>query len=120
MSTFSGIDVKDAQDLLKRGAVCVVDTRAPFDYAGGRIPGSINLPGSSIRTRKGLVPPDRDVLIVAADDDHAVEGCRTAQALGFPVAGYVLGGFDAWADADYPVDTISDGMGLPSPGRPGS
>jgi rhodanese-related sulfurtransferase len=118
--TFSGIDVKDAQDLLERGTVCIVDTRPPFDYAGGRIPGSINLPGSSIRTRKGLVPAGQHVLILASDDDRAVEGCRTAQQLGFTVAGYVRGGFDAWADADYPVDTISDGMGMPGPGRGGS
>ncbi|NIJ09252.1 rhodanese-related sulfurtransferase [Sphingomonas vulcanisoli] len=92
----------------------VVDTRFPFDYFGGRVPGSLNLPGKSIEGRKQQVPAGRPLLIVAEDDETAQEMSEFAASLGFEDVGMLLGGVDAWIDADYQIDTISDGI-MPTP-----
>jgi len=96
----------------------VIDTRFPFDYFGGRVPGSLNLPGKSIQTRKAQVPPNRPLLIVSEDDDTAVEIGELAVSLGFLDVSFLEGGVDAWIDADYPTDTISDGIAPAPPQKP--
>ncbi len=47
------IDVQAAFEKSQSPDVRVIDIRMPFDYAGDRIPGSLNLPNNAIRVRKG-------------------------------------------------------------------
>lgn len=94
-----------------------IDTRLPFDYFGGRIPGSLNLPAKSIGTRKAAVPAGRPILIVAENDEFGHEVCQLALDLGFTDVAHLEGGYDAWLEADYPTDTISEGLG-PAPATP--
>jgi hydroxyacylglutathione hydrolase len=58
----------ESEVLLSSGAV-IVDTRHPDAFAGGHIPGSINIPlGSSFITWAGwLLPYDRPLLLVAEE-----------------------------------------------------
>jgi rhodanese-related sulfurtransferase len=92
----------------------VIDTRFPFDYFGGRVPGSLNLPGKSIEARKGHVPSGRPLLIVAEDDELGTEISEFVVSLGFADVALLKGGIDAWLEAGYPTDTISDGI-MPTP-----
>ena len=95
----------------------VIDTRFPFDYFAGRVPGSLNLPGKSIQTRIAQIPPGLPLLIVAEDDELGVEHAELAAGLGIAAVAVLQGGIDACTDADYPTDTISDGI-APAPPRP--
>ncbi len=95
----------------------VIDTRFPFDYFGGRVPGSLNLPGKSIQGRIGQLPPGCRLLVVAEDDDMATESAELAASLGVADVAILVGGIDAWVEADFPTDTISDGI-APAPPRP--
>lgn len=96
----------------------VIDTRFPFDYYGGRVPGSLNLPGKSIQTRIAQVPPGRPLLLVAEDDELGAELVELVIGLGFADVALLQGGIDAWMEADYPTDTISDGLGPAPPQAP--
>jgi rhodanese-related sulfurtransferase len=112
---------QEAQERIAQGAA-VIDVRFPFDYAGGRMPGAVNLPGQAFRSRLEAVPPGRPLIFVCADGESSAEIAAEALALGFAEVSVLEGGFDAWEAEDLPVETIS--MGVQSaparvPAKPG-
>lgn len=108
MAEIKMLSVEEARQEIEGGRF-TIDTRFPFDYFGGRVPGSLNLPGRSIETRKTQVP-DRPLLFVSEDDDAGVEAAEFAQSIGFADVAVLEGGIDAWMDAGYPTETASDGL----------
>jgi rhodanese-related sulfurtransferase len=104
------INVQEAQEKLASGKARVIDIRMPFDYAGGRIPGSLNLPNNAIRSRKGEVPEDKELLFLSEDGERSMETCRLAISLGFNEVFNIDGGFTAWAEARNQIETISEGI----------
>jgi hydroxyacylglutathione hydrolase len=101
------LEIGDARAAVEAGAL-VVDLRPPAEHAAGHIPGSLSIPsGGSFGTWLGWVVPDPDRPIVlvlrnVADWDDAV---RQALRIGFEtIAGYVRGGFLAWAEAGLPTE----------------
>jgi 3-mercaptopyruvate sulfurtransferase SseA len=56
------------------------------------------------------------LLIVGEDDDLAAEHAELAASLGVADVAILQGGIDAWTDAEYPTDTISDGIAPAPPG----
>ena len=103
------LDVAAARQRLEAGSLLAIDLRGPPDYAGGRIPGSISLPGRAIESRWKKVPAGRTLLFVDDDDGRAEAVCALARAQGL-VATALRGGFEAWFDAGYPIETMSDGL----------
>ena len=103
------IDVKTAKSLHDRG-VTFVDVRAASEFARGRIPRSVNLDLVVDLSKENL-------LRVVNPSDEVVFGCHgrfcpysayaSAKALkwGFSRVYYFAGGFPAWQDAGYPVET---------------
>jgi hydroxyacylglutathione hydrolase len=89
----------------------VVDVRPPAVFAAGHIEGSLSIPMRDDVSVWGswLVPYDRPVLLVAPDPVVAHHAALLLSRVGLDdVAGYLAGGFPAWADADFP----SVGTGL--------
>ena len=113
------INVQEAQQKIQEGSVVAIDVRMPFDYAGGRIPGSVNLPGESLRFRKQVVPEGKELLIFSEDGMKGTGVCTLAISLGYTGVYYVEGGIDAWREAGYDMETISEGVASPQP-RPQS
>jgi rhodanese-related sulfurtransferase len=111
MTDFKHLNVQQAHKEIETAGRFVIDTRLPFDYFGGRIPGSLNLPGKSIQSRTTHVPVGRPLLIVAEDDEFGGEVCVLARTLGFEDVANLQGGMDAWNKAEFPTDTISEGLG---------
>jgi rhodanese-related sulfurtransferase len=91
----------------------VIDIRMPFDYAGGRIPGSLNLPNNAIRFRKSEVPAETALLFLSENGDRSMEVCRLALSLGFNIVFNIEGGFAAWVEAGNQIETISEGIASP-------
>ena len=104
------LDIDTARTRIEAGDLIVIDTRAPFDHAGGKIPGSVSLPGKAIEAHWRKVRPGRTVLVVDDDGGRAGAICDLALSLGLADVAMLDGGFEAWFDAGYPVETISDGM----------
>jgi rhodanese-related sulfurtransferase len=108
-STVELVSVNDVKAALERGDVQVVDIRPSFDFAGGRIPGSINLPNRSLANRTEQLDKTRRVLFLSEDGSQSEDAARTALSLGLTNVANIEGGLEAWLAAGYPVHTIDDG-----------
>jgi hydroxyacylglutathione hydrolase len=97
--------------LLKDGAV-VVDLRSAADYAGGHVPGSINIPlDRSFTTWCGwLLPYDRDLFLIADERsaERLDEAVKDLSFIGLDrIGGYFAGdALTAWADGEGPLATV--------------
>lgn len=111
------LSIQEARTAIEGGAQ-VIDVRLPFEYAGGRIPFSLNLPNRSIQTRKQLVSAEKPVLFLSEDGEQAEGVAAFAEKLGFPDVGFIAGGYTAWSEAGFPTETISEGMGGLPPATP--
>jgi rhodanese-related sulfurtransferase len=104
------LDVAAVRERLEAGTLLVIDLRGPPDYAGGRIPGSVSLPGRAIESRWKKVPTGRTLLFVDDDGSRIEAICALARAQGLADVAALRGGFEAWFEAGYPVETMSDGL----------
>ena len=107
------ISIQEAKDRLAAGGARVIDIRMAFDYMGGRIPGSLNLPNNAIRARKGEVPEDVELLFLSETGERSLAIAEMAIALGFERVANIEGGYDAWLAAGNEVETISEGISSP-------
>jgi hydroxyacylglutathione hydrolase len=104
------VSIEEAKQRAEAGTAQIIDIRMAFDYAGGRIPGSMNLPNNAIRFRKNEVPQDKELLFLSEDGTRSVEIARLAMGWGFKEVANIEGGFAAWEAAGYPLETISEGL----------
>lgn len=107
------IDVKAAKALSERG-VTFVDVRAALDFSRGHIPGAHNVDVATELSKESLAR-------IVGKDDEVVFSCHgkycsdstfaSAKAVvwGYTRVYYFAGGFPAWKDAGYPIET-GDGM----------
>ncbi|MCC0017611.1 MAG: rhodanese-like domain-containing protein [Rhodobiaceae bacterium] len=107
------LGVQELKQLYRLPDVQVVDVRLPFDFYGGRVPGSVSVPGVSVATCVGTIPASSKLVIVADDNKAGALAARVALQAGYIDVSVLDGGIDAWFDADMPTETISDG--IPSP-----
>lgn len=110
------LSVDEVEALVGTADAQIVDVRPPFDYFGGRVPGALNLPATSVVSRNAQVPKDRKLVFI--DDDGqgmAVEAAQAALDSGHYSEGVAVldGGYDAWLDADKTTETISEGIQPP-------
>jgi hydroxyacylglutathione hydrolase len=104
------VSIAEAKQRAEAGTAQIVDIRMPFDYAGGRIPSSLNLPNNAIRFRRSEAPQNKELLFLSEDGTRSVEIARLAMGLGFKEVANIEGGFAAWEAAGYPLETISEGL----------
>lgn len=100
MGMFSRFQVPNMDDGVRQfrdtaGAV-LVDVREPDEYAGGHVPGSINLPLSQIRSAESVLTDKSQPVFV-----YCLSGGRSGQATSFLVRmGYTavtnIGGISAY------------------------
>jgi len=103
------IDRAEAKALNSRGAV-FVDVRNANSFAAGHIPSAANLEmsnGLSKESLSRLVRPDEDVVFYCFGKycPRSTYACAKALLWGFKRVHYFAGGFPAWKDAGYPVET---------------
>lgn len=103
------ITLEVAKAMQERG-VTFVDVRAPKDFARGHMPGAHNINVQLVLTRETLAA-------VAGQNDEVVFSCHgkycpdsamaTAKAVvwGYKRAYYFPGGYPAWKEAGYPIET---------------
>ena len=100
------IEVGDTRTAIDRGAL-VLDLRPAAEHAAGHVPGSLSIPtGSSFGTWLGWVvdDPDRQIVLLLRHPEDWDDAIRQALRIGFDgIAGYVHGGYAAWAEAGLPT-----------------
>jgi rhodanese-related sulfurtransferase len=100
---FTRLSVQEAKEKIDHGAQ-VIDVRTPGEYAGGHVPGSINIPHMSILAQKDKLAKDRELVFICQVGQRSALACEFAAAAGFKDLYNVEGGTEAWIKAGYGVE----------------
>ena len=96
------LDPAQADDLLRRGAVRLVDVREPQEWTAGHAPWAEHLPLGQLAP--DAVPRDRPVIAVCRSGNRSGKAADLLAAAGVPVHN-LAGGMKAWAESGLPVVT---------------
>ncbi len=77
----------------------VLDVREPEEYAGGHVPGAVNLPQAELAARLDEVPRDRPLLLVCRSGARSQRAAQFLRQVGFEQVMNVRGGTEAWQRA---------------------
>lgn len=101
---FTRINAQEAKEKIDGGDVQIIDVRTPGEYAGGHVPGSINIPHMSVMGRKAELAPDKELVFICQMGTRSALACEFAAAAGFKDLFNVEGGTEAWIKAGYGVE----------------
>jgi rhodanese-related sulfurtransferase len=113
-ATDSLLTMQDAFTLWKDKTALFLDTREPDEYAGGRIPGAVNLPFEEWDDYWDDIEPylTADTTIVCycggLDCELSLYAARELQVLGYSNALIFFGGYVKWVEAKLPVEESTD------------
>ena len=105
------LNLQEVHDVWQQGEALFLDARSPEEFAELHIPKAANLPPAKLSDLQntGILGLPRDRLIVVycakVQCDSALKVARHLQTLGFRRVTAFLGGFKAWDEAGYEVDT---------------
>ncbi|MEU3662299.1 rhodanese-like domain-containing protein [Streptomyces sp. NPDC032940] len=97
MPTPATLDPRQAHSRLHE--LTVIDVRTPGEYAGGHLPGALNVPLDQLRRALPAVRDAArrgDVLVVCASGNRSANACRVLAEHGVDAA-TLVGGTGAWA-----------------------
>ena len=80
----------------------VIDVRSKAEYAGGYIPGSVNIPLTYLDERIGEVPFDKPVVVHCEGGYRSAIAVSLLQKLGRKQVRDLIGGYKAWLSAKLP------------------
>ncbi|HLF75913.1 MAG TPA: rhodanese-like domain-containing protein [Dehalococcoidia bacterium] len=101
---FTRLTVGEAKEKYDSGAVQIIDVRTPGEYAGGHVPGALNIPHMSIIARKAELAPDKELVFICAMGSRSALACEFAASVGLRELYNVEGGTEAWLKAGYGVE----------------
>ncbi len=84
----------ELQKALSEGSVAVVDVREPHEFAGGHIPGAVNLPLS--RFKPNQLPVGKAPVLICQVGGRSGAALRQAHAAGATHVRHYPGGMNAW------------------------
>jgi rhodanese-related sulfurtransferase/transcriptional regulator with XRE-family HTH domain len=99
------VGLQEAQVLLAKGAIDLVDVREPDEYARGHLPGARNVPLARVKANPKEALPRDQVLLVCARGVRSQTAAQAADTLGYQGVCSLEGGTQAWADAGLPLET---------------
>jgi rhodanese-related sulfurtransferase len=85
-------------------APVVIDVRTAKEYAGGHIPGAVNIPFDQIADRISEVEAPNGVALYCMVGPRARKGEAALLASGYTEVLHIEGGLAAWQAAGYPVE----------------
>jgi rhodanese-related sulfurtransferase len=104
MEPFTRVSVQEAKEKIDNGGVQVIDVRTPEEYAGGHVPGAVNIPHMAVLARQSELAKDKELVFICQVGQRSALACEFAAAAGFKDLYNVEGGTDAWIKAGYAVD----------------
>jgi rhodanese-related sulfurtransferase len=88
--------------------VIVLDVRSDADYRGSlvKIPGAVRIPPEQIGTHLSEISKENEVVAYCSCEQEATSLAVAEQlrSHGFSRVSALLGGFDRWVDAGYPIE----------------
>ncbi len=100
---FTRITVAEAKEKIDSGAQ-ILDVRTPGEYAGGHVPGALNIPHMAVVSRKGELAPNKGLVFICQMGSRSALACEFAASMGFKELYNVEGGTEAWVKAGYAVE----------------
>ncbi len=82
----------------------IVDVRSSEEYAGGHVPGAVNVPLEELPDRLGELADSGPVFVVCQSGRRSVQGVETLTGEGMEAVS-VAGGTSGWAEAGHPLQT---------------
>jgi hydroxyacylglutathione hydrolase len=101
--TVRQVTATDLAERLRAGDVQVLDVRAESEFAGGRVPGALNIPVGQLRGRLDAVPRDRTVVVQCQSGARSAIAASVLVASGFRNVVNLAGGLNGWKAAGLPV-----------------
>jgi len=101
---FTRLTAAEAKSKIDEGNVQVIDVRTPGEYAGGHVPGALNIPHMAVVSRKRELASDKELVFICAVGSRSALACEFAASLGFKDLYNVDGGTDAWIKLGYAVE----------------
>jgi glyoxylase-like metal-dependent hydrolase (beta-lactamase superfamily II)/rhodanese-related sulfurtransferase len=96
-STQSRLTSRQAKQVVGRvEGLQVVDVRGPGEFAGGALPGAVNLPLPRLLSSMSRLDPTRPVLVNCAGGYRSIAAASLLRAHGFADVSDLLGGWNAW------------------------
>lgn len=87
-----------AQRIATMPELQVVDVRSPGEFAGGALPGAVNLPLPRLRSLIHTLDASRPVLVNCAGGYRSIAAASLLRACGFHDVSDLLGGWNAWQE----------------------
>jgi hydroxyacylglutathione hydrolase len=100
---------KGFHTLVQKGDVQLIDNRQMLAYAGGHIPGALNIgPKADLSMWAGwMLDPDKPIALVLGKEGDLPEVLCWFIRVGYTkFAGALKGGMDAWVQDGLPLDTV--------------
>jgi glyoxylase-like metal-dependent hydrolase (beta-lactamase superfamily II)/rhodanese-related sulfurtransferase len=111
------LEVREASldDLRARPSdAAIVDVREPEEFAGGHVPGAVNLPQADLATRLDEVPRDRPLFLICQGGFRSLRAAQFLKQCGFGDVVSVKGGTEAWRTAGGEILLERDRAARPS------
>ena len=105
--TGTTIAAADLAGRISQGTAPVIfDVRTPEEYAGGHVPGAINIPHTEVAERAGefSVYQDREVVVYCGSGKRAAIAEAALQQAGFSRIVDLEGHMQQWKADGYPLD----------------
>ena len=105
------LNLAQAYELFQEGRTLFIDARKDEEYAELHIAAAVNLPLEKLKDKDNPalanIAKERRIVVYCgeANCDLALKVAEKLQAAGFTRVEAYLGGFRAWDEAGYPVDT---------------
>jgi hydroxyacylglutathione hydrolase len=104
------LSVADLKELKAQDDVILLDTRHATVFTQGFIPSSISigLEGRFAEWAANILPFDKKIVLIAEDGKEDEAATRLARVGLDNMIGFLKGGFEAWKNANEPIDMVID------------
>ncbi len=110
------ISVHEAREQVQAADVTFIDLRESAELAQGTIPGAAHIPRGLLEfvadpespMHNPAFDPAKQLVLFCASGGRSALATKTLKEMGFPKVANLVGGFQAWVEADAPVDGLKD------------
>ena len=104
VKSVSPAEVKQTLD--RKEAVIILDVRDPEEYAGGHLPGAVNISRGTLefKVRDKLPDTEARIIVYCLSGGRSALATRTLNALGYRNAVLLNAPLQEWTQAGYPLE----------------
>ena len=88
-------------------SLVLLDVRTPDEYAGGHLPGAINIPNAELADRIGELADarERDIVVYCRTGNRTEQALKVLEKAGFKRLFHLKGDYTRWSEEKRPVIT---------------